>query len=124
MPLGGHFRCIFGSSEEVAHAFRIENYTSECVSPCFWHVALYIRFSFHLASILEGFWLPFGFLLVLLRPSWGPLWLSCGLLGLFYALLVVLLGALGAGQRVDGSTESGSVAGSGAQPLLNEHTYS
>ena len=67
-----------------------------------------------------------GLFLVLLRPSWGPLG---GFLGFFWALLGsswVLLGQANGstGQRVDGTTgngptESGSVAGSGAQPLLD-----
>ena len=77
-----------------------------------------------------------GSILVLLGLSWGPLGCSWCSLGPFFAPLVVLLGALGAGQptnqptnqpRVDGttgngSTESGSVAGSGAQPLLDNNS--
>ena len=48
-----------------------------------------------------------GYFLVLLGPSWNLLWCSCGLLGLRL--------------QVNGSTGSGSVAGSGAQPLLDNN---
>ena len=64
---------------------------------------------------------------------WAPLGSSEAPLGCSWGLLAVPLGALWApfascgadqwvngstGRRVNGSTESGSVAGSGAQPLL------
>ena len=52
MPLCYHFRNIFGCSEVLAHAFCIVKYRSECVSPCFCHVALHMRFPFHSAYVL------------------------------------------------------------------------